>query len=120
MIPPVYPILSVDAGVLALIGAPGQILRKLAPQNTPRPYIVWRVVASVPENYISDATTADQFRLSIEVVADTDVKCRAVAKAVQTALGPHATEIGVVLDEEDAETGLHRYVFDWSFLTLRT
>lgn len=118
MIPPVYPTLMAAPAVTALVG--DRILRKVAPQNTPRPYIVWRVVFGLPANYVGEAPGIDNFRAQVDCIADTDVQCRALAEAVQAALQPHAVELGVNIDEQDEETGLHRYSVDWSFWTPRT
>lgn len=121
MIPPIFTLLSAAPAVAALVGTdPVRIFRKVAPQQTERPYIVWRVIYGAPSNPITGRPGMDNFRVQVDCVANTDDAVLALAKAVQDELEQHGYQIGVNVDEQDEVTSLHRHSADWSLWTRRT
>lgn len=120
MNPPVAELLAASAAVTALVGTgPVRIFEDVAPQNTARPYIVWRVVYGTPENYLGQPPGIDYCRVQIDCYGEHAAQAREVALAVRNALQPHATEIGRNPNVADPETGLRSYSFDWGFWTHR-
>ena len=117
MIPPVFQTLKASSQVKAIVGTnPPRIYRhQSAPQDTSRPYITWAVIATVPENNLSDLPPADRMPLQIDCWHQTDTGVEALAEAVRDAIEPFAHMTGLVVDLREPETKLFRMSlqFDW-------
>ncbi|WP_440221832.1 tail completion protein gp17 [Dokdonella sp. MW10] len=121
MIPPVFPILSAYAPVAALVGSnPVRIFESVAPDKTPRDYIVWNLIFGTPENYIGEPPAIDNIRTQIDCVSDTSPGVKALADHVRRGLDPHAVCVSFNQFTKDPATGLWLYSFDWSFWVRRT
>ena len=128
MYPPVYATCASDTSVQSLLtGSDGRL--KLfpfgeAPQQCPRPYVVWSTVYGSPENSLSCPPNVDRFGTQIDVYAETADSARAVASALRDAI--EAVQALVVrFNGESREaiagslTRAYRYSFDVDWGTYR-
>lgn len=109
MIPSViYQALSNAAGISA-VG--GRIYRDYAGDAPAAPYIVWSLLAGVPENNLSDTPPGDRWSVSVDVFAKTEQQSDTLTFAARDAM----ETIGHVLTIQSLgreSTGTWRYSFD--------
>lgn len=111
--------LLADATVVGLVGS--RIYPNLAPQGTPAPFVVFRVVSDVPDNTLtgSASSTIVNSRVQIDAYAKRYLDAHQAADAVDVVLSALA-QVGlsawreVTRDLYDNETGLHRVSADFS------
>lgn len=123
MMPPIFEILSDDAGTCTLIGTPPAM--RLFPfgeadQNTPKPYVTWQLITGQPENYLGNLPDADHYRVQLDTWADTQASAILVAKTIRDVLEPHGYVVGSGNTPPDPETRCYRYMLDMEFITPRT
>lgn len=117
MLPLLYPILTGAADVHSLVS--DRVYRHgSAPQNVVRPYVTWSVPGGFAENAFEGAC-ADVMRVQVDCWSEDDAEIEAVAKAVRTAIEPHAHLVGYVADERDFETRRFRISFAFDFILSR-
>ncbi len=115
MIPPVFNTLTANGALVALVGqriyGSGQ-----ATQDKARPYIVWQVVSSVPNNTLGCLPDQDDMRVQIDVYSTSEQVCRQIATLVRDTIEPvmHIT-FGPWNSFED-ETKLYRWSMDVTWL----
>lgn len=128
MIPPIFPILSANSAVTALVGA-GVNCRVYpfgeGPSPAAYPYVTWQLVAGTPEQYLGDRPDIDDVRVQIDCWGDGRVgqggarSVNAVADAVRNALEPHGYMVDFGSTERDPDTVSYRYRMDFEFWTHR-
>ena len=122
MIPPIFPTLSADAGVTALIGS-GNNCRcypfGFAPQGTQIPYVTWQSISGLPLNKLTSGAFCDTLRTQVDCWASTGAGALDLAEAVRSALEPVGVCVSINLAERDTETQIYRYSMDFEFIKLR-
>lgn len=114
MLPVIFPLISADANVTALIGTdPVRFYRHgKAPQNVVAPYCTWFVVSGLPENSLDEVPRVDRFSVQIDCWSNNsgtgDEEVETLAKAIRDAIEPHAHMTGVVVDGVDPDTKRNR------------
>ncbi|MCK0153858.1 DUF3168 domain-containing protein [Alcanivorax sp. S6407] len=120
MVPPVYPILSANAAVVALLGNPIRCYPfGSAPQGVQDPYVVWQVIGGAAENYLQDRPDADSYDVQMDVYGRDEADVLAVAKAIRDAMEARAYISRWGGHSQDPATKRWRVNFDASFLHLR-
>lgn len=114
MNPKIYPLLSGNAALTALVGA--EIWPITAPQTTVPPYLVFTPVGVSTEQYFASPDDVDYDRVSIDCWALDFTTADAIATAARKALEGHGYLISGFSDYE-TETKLYRVTFDWSTVT---
>jgi hypothetical protein len=116
--PPVYDLLTADAGVMALLPA-GEIKAifagGVAPDGTLPPYITWQVIAGQPENYLAERPDMDFFRVQLNFWAESRTPAKALYEAGVAALEEAAHQVSFNADERDPETLFWRRSADFNF-----
>ena len=110
MIPPIYATLMADATVAAMTG--GRIWQDQGEPDATAPYIVWALLAAVPENNLSRRPPADRCSLSVDVFAGDEAERAALTSAARAALEPHGHVQTVQSLGREVDTGLWRMNFD--------
>lgn len=118
MTPLLFPIVSADPAVTALIGA--NPVRFYPFDRAPQPgtsfyalpYCTWQQISGTPQNSLSCRPDTDMFSVQVDIWAETgsgaDDIMTALAGAIETRA--HITRLGVAA--RDSETGLYRLTFD--------
>ena len=117
MNPPVFQSLNVPA-IRAFVGTPPRIYQSVAPQNTPRPYIVWQVVGGSPVNNLSDDPDMDDSRVRVWCYCDESAgtaAARNLALAVRAALEAVTHVTFGPIDNHEVETSLYVWIMDAEF-----
>ncbi|MCQ1549646.1 MAG: DUF3168 domain-containing protein [Candidatus Accumulibacter phosphatis] len=93
----------------------------MAPQNGARPYGVYTLIVSPAHNTLSDGVTIQQDLFQVDVWAETYQGALAVGNALSAALQA-AFDAGTIAGVQrsrrgryDAETGLHGFLYEFSF-----
>lgn len=108
MLPPIYTLLTAAAPVAAIVN--DRIYpHGAAPQEVERPYVTWFLVASIPENSLSDLPDIDRQPVQIDIWADSGTAAVQLASAVRNAIEPHAHVTNIALNGREPETGLYRF-----------
>ena len=112
----IYAVLAGDATLSALVST--RIYDNRVPENiaSPQtaPYIVGRVVTSVPENMLDEAPGVDHVRMQLDIYAETKASARAVLAAIRTPLERLGYEV-LTMDFADPTTDLRNIKSDWEF-----
>lgn len=107
MLPPIYPILSGNAAVVALAGnriyPDGD-----APQGIAGPYVTWFLLSGIPQNELDAAPSTDRCAVQIDCWGSSGADAKHLAGVVRAAIEPHACVTGIILNGREPETGLHR------------
>lgn len=120
MKPPVFPVLSADPGVQAVLTADG-VTRIFpfgqAPEGVQDPYCVWQLTGQ-PENYINNQRpNVDSYAVQFDVYATTAASVETAGDAIQAAIEghKHATVSSYNGTTRDTATGRYRYSLtaDW-------
>jgi hypothetical protein len=123
MYPPIFSIVSSDAGVRSVLGAnPVRVFPfGEAPDRVGTPYAVWQIVAGQPENYVTNAPDADSFVVQVDVYGKTPREVREAAEALRDALedDSRANIFAWRGELKLPEMPRFRYSFDVEFLTER-
>jgi hypothetical protein len=120
MKPPVFPVLSADPGVRAVLTADG-VTRVFpfgqAPENVRDPYCVWQLTGQ-PENLLGNQRPkVDSYSVQFDVYGTTAVSVESAGDAIQAAIEGHnlSTVSSYGGTTRDSETGRYRYSLtaDW-------
>ena len=114
MYPPLFAICAADSTLTALIGTnPVRCFPfEEAKQGVALPYMVWQVIAGIPENYINQAPDTDNVVVQVDIYGATVASARDVAIAARDAIEPHAHITSWRGESQDEETKLYRVSFD--------
>ena len=122
MLPPVFALVSTDAGCTAKLGA-GDACRCYpfgdAPVDVTRPYVTFFTVAGSAENTQADAPPSDRFVGQIDAWADSPAAAVSTAQAVRSAVERYGQVTAYNPSDRDPETGRYRYSFDAEFVVKR-
>jgi hypothetical protein len=111
MLPPIYQTLKNNSAVFAIVG--NRIyLHGEAVQDTAKPYIVWQMIAGVPENTMSELPQIDSMAIQIDCYHQSASGILTLAKAVRDAIEPYAHITNMPINERDNETKLYRIAID--------
>jgi hypothetical protein len=109
LFPAVYATLAAAPAVSAIVGT--NIFRDRA-EPVSGPYLVWSVLAGVPENNLSDPPPSDDYSIRIDCFARSESEVDTLALAVRNSVEAHGPiETIQSLGMED-DTGLWRIVID--------
>ena len=119
MLPLVYQWLTASAPVLEQVS--DRIYRHgHSPAQGVRPYLVWMLVAGVPDNNLSGLPPSDRMTVQVDCWHPTDNGVEALATAVRDALEPHGHLTAIPMDTRDmSETRLYRISLQFDFFTVR-
>lgn len=123
MNPPVFPLLSTDAAVVAIIGATPNCKaypKASVPQDIQAPYVAWFIVSDLPEKYLSEKTDMYQMRVQIDCWGATQPAADALFAAVDQALEQSSYRVGADRDGQDPDTLTYVRGADFSFWVQRT
>lgn len=122
MDPPIFAVCSAYPAVAALLGA-GVDCRLYsfgeAPEGTPKPYVVWSLIAGSPENYLASRPDADGFTLQVDVYALAGGTVGHVINALRDAIEPHAYIVRWGATDRDPTTGDAHRSFDVDWIVRR-
>lgn len=120
MLPAIFPLLSGDAAVTALVGTnPVRVYRHgAAPQNVTAAYVTWSAPGGFAENGL-DGAKADVFRVQVDCWSPTDAGVESLASAVRAAIEPAAHLVAYVANEQDTETQRYRISMQFDWIGLR-
>jgi len=122
MFPPVFPILTGAAAVVALVGAPpnARIYEGEADAQPQAPYIVWLVVDAVPEQTLDERPSTDRDTFQVDCYAATAAGLRQLTNAVRDALEQYAVMTGLVAHERGTtEPRLFRAALQFDYFSTR-
>ena len=94
----------------------GRVYPNIAPNNVPKPYVVYARVSSSPENTLGDGSPIDNTRLQVDCYDNTYAQAVALAEAVKAAFKASAIT-HLLLQEQDqfeSDALLHRVILDFS------
>lgn len=117
----IYTTLAADSSVTSLIGqfdsaspqAPA-IFPVIAPQDAPRPFIVYSLVSSQPTNIFDAAPTLDNRRVQVDCYAEAWETAKQIANAVRASLEDVCHLVSENPDDYEADTKLFRKSHDYS------
>lgn len=116
-------ILTGYAGLTALVST--RIYDQVAPVNTAsplvRPFVILSTVSEVPGNYVAGAPTVCEWRIQIDIYADSKSSARAVLAQVRAALfaAGHTGCEQLSQDLPANDPALRRITSDWQFMLAR-
>lgn len=121
MIPPIFPILSASAPVVALLGSSPLRVYPFgeASQTVLKPYAVWQNISGSPENYLGDLPDADSYTVQIDVYSDDLSGVINSARAIRNALEPVAYVTSLGNTSRDTETRDYHYSLSVDFIVNR-
>lgn len=117
MIPAVYPLLTGDAAVSAIVG--NRVYQTEAPEPVIRPYVVFSLPSSVPLNTLSCNPEMDDQRIQVDCWSESQTESRQLGEAVRNAL---ETVTHIVLGpwaDRDPDTKMFRWSMDAEFFEPR-
>lgn len=122
MIPDVRAILAASSPLVAIVG--DKIYRTAAAETAagtpvPPPYVVWSIVAAIPENNLSELPDTDNARIQIDCYSDSQPQARAMAQATQAAIEAVTHVIFGPTETKEDDTKLWRWSMDASFWNSR-
>lgn len=79
-------------------------------------YATWQVITGTPDNLLDRRPDVDFVTVQIDVWASTTGHARAAASAIRDALEDEADITGWRTGDQDAETGMHRFMLNASFI----
>jgi len=128
MIPPLFPILSGNPTVTALLGAaPNTRVYPFgeAPAKPVYPYVTWQIISGTPEVYLADRPNIDDVRVQMDCWGDGGAgkngaaSVNSVADAIRNVLEDHGYMVDFGNTERDPDTVSYRYRMDFEFWTHR-
>lgn len=119
--PPVFATVRAWPAVLTLLGSTTTRVWPFGqgPQAPAKPYVVWQVVAGLPENYLGDRPDIDQYTIQFDVYADTAASARLVGDAIRDAIELQCHIVSWRGESRDTDTQLYRISFDADWLVKR-
>lgn len=110
---PINALLEASPALLAIVPASRIRAGGYAGENPTAPYITHQTVSGTPQNYPGQRSGIKQFRVQVDVWANTRPQALQVAALIELALEEAGHMQTVYADEFDAEPKLWRYGFDW-------
>ncbi len=111
----VYELLKNDTGVKALINA--RVYPLVAPQNTAKPYITYRVVAGLKIQTMKGDIFQGSYRMQLDCYGTSYASVKAISQAVKSCLvGFMASNSINIMDDYEDETGLFKQIIDFKIL----
>ena len=100
---------------LAAVAA-GRVFPNIAPNNVPKPYVVYARISSAPENTMADGAPVKNTRLQVDCFDTTYAAAVALAEAVKSAMKNSAITHLLLLEQDqfEPEALLHRVILDFS------
>lgn len=120
MLPVIFPLVSTDPAVTALIGLdPVRFYRHgSAPQNVQAPYCTWFLVSGIPQNALDELPRVDRFNVQIDCWSDNtgdgSQQVEDLATAIRDAIEPHAHMTSIPIDSVDLETKRNRIALQFT------
>lgn len=115
MLPNLFPLVSTNAAVGALIGS-GSACRFYpfgsAPQKVALPYVTHRAISGIPQNNLSQLPLADDFRVQVSCWSNDPDQVAAVATAIRNAIEPTSDILSVRDGGRDPQTMNYRIDMD--------
>lgn len=78
-LPPIQSALEASADLVAIVA--DRISQTIAPETQGRPYVVWLIVSSIPENTLSCAPSIDDQRIQIDFYSASQSQAREMMQA---------------------------------------
>jgi muramidase (phage lysozyme) len=94
----------------------------VAPQDTPKPYVVWQIVGGGPVNNLSEDPEMDDARVRVTTYTHESAgtaAAKTLAIAVRTALEAVTHVIFGPINDDEPETKSYRWIQDAEFWTDR-
>ena len=106
---PVYRILHSWAPVAAIVNT--RIFRDFAGDQPAADYVVWSMLADVPDNHLSGPPPSDRYSVSIDTFSTTEARSDALVKACRDAIEAdgHAQVQTIQSLGRETSTALWRY-----------
>lgn len=106
---PVYKILHDWAPVAAIVGT--RIFRDFGGSAPAADYVVWSMLAVVPDNHLSGPPVSDRYSVSVDTFSTTEARSDALVKACRDAIEAdgHAQVLTIQSLGREAETTLWRW-----------
>lgn len=105
-----YKILHDSAPVAAIVGS--RIYRDFAGDAPAAPYVVWTLLAGVPENNLSSAPPSDRYSVSVDGYSLTEAASDALLVACRDAIEAVGHVLTIQSLGREADSHLWRYSFD--------
>lgn len=114
MLPNLFPLVSSDAGVTALIGSnPCRFYKHgSAPQKVALPYVTHRAISGIPQNNLSGLPLADDCRVQVSCWSKDPDEVETVAAAIRAAIEPTCDILDVRSGGRDPVTMNYRVDLD--------
>lgn len=114
MLPPLYARMMESEAVTDIIGTRCYPHGE-AVQDTAKPYVVWQLIAGLPDNNLSDAPSVDSLLIQVDCYHQSSTGVDTLAEAVRSVLETLGHVTGYLVNERDQETKLYRIAmqFDW-------
>lgn len=114
MLPPLYAVLMDSTAVTDIIGTRCYPFGE-AVQDTDKPYVVWQIIAGLPDNNLSDAPSIDSLSIQVDCYHQSPTGINTLAVAVRSALENVAHITGYPVNEREPDTKLYRIALelDW-------
>lgn len=110
---PIFEVCFADSTVTNRLGStPMRFFRNEAPKGVAAPYAVFQQISGTPENYLAGRPDIDDYRMQIDVYAETAAEASEIDKIIQTAIELHCHVISFNGQFKDTETRLERSSFD--------
>ena len=103
----VYKILHDAAAVAAIVGT--RIYRDFGGDAPAAPYVVWSLLAGVPDNHLSGTPPSDRYSVSVDTFAANEAASDALTRACRDALEVSGHVLSIQSLGREADTGLWRY-----------
>jgi hypothetical protein len=116
--PPIFPLLTADATVSALVGV-RVYEHGHAPRDVARPYVTWTIAGGHAENYIDQAPTMFEGLVQVDCWSETSAECKRVRDAVIAVLERAAQMSGTPIPDWDDDAELYRWIVQYDFWTSR-
>lgn len=115
---PVYGVLHGAAAVAALVGT--RIYREFAGNAPTAPYVVWSMLAGVPDNHLSGVPPSDRYTVRIDCFARDEAESDALLIACRDAMEAAGHQVQTIQSlGREADTTLWHYVMDVDFFRNR-
>ncbi len=108
---PVYKALHDWPAVAALVAT--RIYREFAGNTPVAPYVVWGILAGVPDNNLSNLPPSDRYSIRVDTFSKTEAQSDALVKACRDALEATGHQVLTIQSlGKEMDTDLWRMSFD--------
>lgn len=125
MLPPIFTLLQASAAVRAVLGARPRVFHGSAPQVErtaqagARPFVVWFVVAGVPQNTLGETPSHERVTVQLDVYATSDSEADDIGAAIRDQMEAASHMTDWRSSGQDAETRLYRRSLDFDYWLAR-